>query len=102
MNTRPIRNRKVFRLESLEVRNAPSSFGVMAHAAVAVHQVHAAAHLSHLSVTQSTDKRETPEVKSATDKRVDAKGIETVSPDKTTSPDTTNNETKRADSTTNQ
>ena len=81
MSTRPIRNRKVLRLESLEVRNAPSHFGVMEHAALALQQVHAAAYVSHVNDSRSTDKYQTPEVKSGTDKSVDPTSSETNSPD---------------------
>ena len=81
MSTRPIRNRKVLRLESLEVRNAPSHFGVMEHAALALQQVHAAAHVSHVNDSRSTDKYQTPEVKSGTDKSVDPTSSESNSPD---------------------
>ena len=89
MSTRQIRNRKVLRLECLEVRNAPSNFGVIGHAALTLHQVHAAVHVSqvhaaghvsHVNDSRSTDKHHTPEVKSGTDKSVDPTGSETNSP----------------------
>jgi hypothetical protein len=48
MASRPTRNRRDFRLESLEVRDAPAHFGGMAHAAVAL-KVHAPAHVGHIS-----------------------------------------------------
>jgi len=81
MSTRLIRNRKVLRLESLEVRNAPSHFGVTGQAALALQQVHAAAHVSHFNDSRSTDKDQTPEVKSGTDKSGDPTSSETNSPD---------------------
>ena len=90
MSTRQIRNRKVLRLECLEVRNAPSNFGVIGHAALTLHQVHAAAHVSqvhaaaHVSQVNdspSSDKYHTPEEKTAIDKSVDPTSSETNSPD---------------------
>ena len=90
MSTRQIRNRKVLRLECLEVRNAPSHFGVIGHAALALHQVHAAAHVSqvhaaaHVSQVNdspSSDKYQAPEEKTATDKSVDPTNSETNSND---------------------
>lgn len=71
MSTRQIRNRKVLRLECLEVRNAPSNFGVIGHAALTLHQVHAAAHVSQVNDSPSSDKYHTPEEKTAIDKSVD-------------------------------
>jgi hypothetical protein len=56
MNPRTTRSRRSFRLESLEVRNAPSHFGGLAHAALAVHRVHAAAHVRHFSDSVAHDK----------------------------------------------
>ncbi len=106
MSTRPIHNRRVFRLESLEVRSAPSHFGVVGHAALALHQVHAAASVSHLNVPRSTEKGQTPEVKSGTDKGIDPKGSDTTSKDTTsidktsidkTSIDKTNIDTRSTD-----
>ena len=98
MSTRPIRNRKVLRLESLKVRNAPSHFGVRAcrtgtapgqrcgaresrQRCAHVSHVNAAAHVSHVNDSRSTDKYQTPEVKSGTDKSVDPTSSETNSPD---------------------
>jgi hypothetical protein len=57
MNSRTNRSRRSFRLESLEIRNAPSHFGGLAHAAIAVHKAHiAAAHVRTFSDTSSHDK----------------------------------------------
>jgi hypothetical protein len=56
MNWRATRSRRSFHLESLEVRNAPSHFGGLAHAALAVHQVHAAAHVRHFSDSVAHDR----------------------------------------------
>ena len=53
---RTTRNRWSFRLESLEIRNAPSHFGALAHAAIAVHTVHAAAHVRSFSDSSAHDK----------------------------------------------
>jgi hypothetical protein len=80
MNTRQ-RNRKVFRLESLEVRNAPSHFGVVGQAAVALHKLHAPAQVSHFNDSRSTDKHETREKSSGADKSRDSSGIEKNSND---------------------
>jgi hypothetical protein len=79
MNSRQIRNRRVFRFESLEVRNAPSHFGALAHAAVALHKAPAAAHVRHFNDPQSTDKSPSQE-KTGVDLSKD-KGVETSSPD---------------------
>ena len=89
MSTRPIRNRKVLRLESLEVRNAPSHFGVRAcrtgtapgQRCGARESRQRCAHVSHVNDSRSTDKYQTPEVKSGTDKSVDPTSSETNSPD---------------------
>ena len=79
MKSRSIRNRKTFQLESLEIRNAPSHFGAIAHAAVALHHAHAAAHVRHFNDPQSTDKNQSQE-SSTVDKSQD-NGIETTSND---------------------
>jgi hypothetical protein len=81
MDTRPIRGRKVIRLESLEVRSAPSHFGVMGHAAVALHKVHAAAQVRHFNDSRSTDKNEAREKNSGADRSQDHSGTETNSND---------------------
>jgi hypothetical protein len=56
MSTRTNRSRRTFRLESLEIRNAPSHFGGLARAAMAIHKVHAPAQVRHFSDTQAHDK----------------------------------------------
>jgi hypothetical protein len=81
MNSRPIRNRRIFRLEALEVRNAPSHLGLMGHAAVAMHKLHAAAHVRHFTDSRSTDKHETQEKNSGADRSQDQIGSETSSVD---------------------
>jgi hypothetical protein len=81
MNPRSIRNRRIIRLESLEIRNAPSHFGLMGHAAVAVHKLHAAAHVRRFTDSPSTDKHETQEKNSETDRGQDHNGSETSSVD---------------------
>ena len=58
MNPRRIRNRTAFGFESLEIRNAPSHFGVLAHAAAALHAVHAAAHVRHITDSEVNHKKE--------------------------------------------
>jgi hypothetical protein len=89
MNSRQNRNRRVFRFESLEVRNAPSHFGALAHAAVALHRAQAAAHVRHFNDPQSTDKNPSQE-KTGVDLSND-KGVET------SSPDPSSNDTNRID-----
>ncbi len=79
MNSRSIRSRRAFRLESLEVRNAPSHFSGLAHAAMAVHSVHASAHVRHFSDSQASDKTH-PLDKSGVEKSPDT-GVETSSND---------------------
>ena len=49
MTSRTTRNRRTFRLESLEIRNAPSHIGGLAHVAMAVHKAHVAAHVRRFS-----------------------------------------------------
>jgi hypothetical protein len=56
MNTRTSRSRRSFLLESLEVRNAPSHFGGLAHAALAIHKAHVPAQVRHFNDTQAHDK----------------------------------------------
>ncbi len=47
MKFRSMHNRRSFCLESLEIRNAPSHFGGLAPAAVAVHAATTMAHVRH-------------------------------------------------------
>ena len=56
MNSRTTRNCRSFHLESLEIRNAPSHVGGLAHAAMAVHKVHAPAHVRHFSDSVAHDR----------------------------------------------
>jgi hypothetical protein len=67
MNPRRARTRRNFALESLELRSAPSHFGVMAHAVVALHHAHAAAHVRHLSDSEVNHKKEQSETNSSSD-----------------------------------
>ena len=90
MNPRSIRNRRIIRLESLEIRNAPSHFGLMGHAAVAVHKLHAAAHVRRFTDSPSTDKHETQESNSGADRSQDRIGAETSSPDRNSNDPTSN------------
>jgi hypothetical protein len=69
----------MFQLESLEIRNAPSHFGAIAHAAVALHHAHAPAHVRHFNDPQSTDKGRSQENMSADMSRDN--GVETTSND---------------------
>lgn len=57
MNARSHRNRRVFRIESLEIRNAPSHIGGLAHVAAALHKVHGAAHVRTFHDTTSVDRK---------------------------------------------
>jgi hypothetical protein len=81
MNTRQARSRKVFRLESLEVRNAPSHFGVAGHVALALHAHHAAAEVSRFHDSRSTDRTESREKNSGADRSNDSSGLEKNSTD---------------------
>jgi hypothetical protein len=73
MKSRQIRHRRAFQFESLEIRNAPSHFGAVAHAAIALHAVHAAAHVRHLHNTSATERN------SSIDKSQDGSTTETNS-----------------------
>ena len=81
MRNRSIHSRKAFQLESLETRNAPSHFGGLAHAAVAIHRAHAhaPAQVRHFSDPQSTDKNGQQETSSVDQSR--DHGVETTSHD---------------------
>ena len=85
MNSRSTRNRKSFQFDSLEIRNAPSHFGAVAHAAVALHHTHAAAHVRHLNDPQSADKSQAKETTSADTSQDN--GVETTSSKDPSSPD---------------
>ncbi len=80
MTTRTTRSRRFFRLESLETRNAPSHFGGLAHAAMAVHKVHVAAQVRHFSDSQAHDKVSSQDKSSGIEKSPD-QGVETNSND---------------------
>jgi hypothetical protein len=56
MRPRTVRNRRAFRIESLEIRNAPSHVGALGHMVLAGHKVHAPAQVRHFSDSQATDK----------------------------------------------
>ena len=71
MISRNIRSRRQFRLESLEVRNAPSHVGGLAHLASAVHGLHAAAHVKHYSDTTSADRAHKADRKAGVEKSHD-------------------------------
>ena len=72
MKSRRFRNRSAIGLESLEIRNAPSHFGVVAHAAAALHAVHATAHVRHLTDTEVNHKQEVKESVTAVDSSQDS------------------------------
>jgi hypothetical protein len=72
MKPRRTRNRTAFGFESLEIRNAPSHFGVVAQAAAVVHHVHAAAHVKHLTDSEVNHKKELTETVSSADTSKDA------------------------------
>jgi hypothetical protein len=62
MSSRPSRRRNVFQFESLEIRNAPSHFGAVAHlAAAAVHHVHHVAAVHRFHDSQAADKSQKAE-----------------------------------------
>jgi hypothetical protein len=85
MKPRHFRNRRAFRLESLEIRNAPSNVGGLAHVALAMHHVHAAAHVRHFSDSQARDKVNSvdrgPGVEQSPDKGVETKSSDPRSTD---------------------
>lgn len=76
MNPRKSQNRRAFRLESLEVRNAPSHIGALAHVALAMH--HAAAHVRHFTDSSSHDKVNSVDRSRGIEKSPDT-GVETSS-----------------------
>jgi hypothetical protein len=80
MKPRHFRNRRAFGVESLEIRNAPSQVGALAHMALAMHDVHAAAHLRHFSDSQTRDKVNSVDRGSGVEQSPD-KGVETSSSD---------------------
>jgi len=71
MNPRRIRNRTAFGFESLEIRNAPSHFGVLVHAAAALHAAHAAAHVRNITDSEVSHKKELKETSSSVDSSQD-------------------------------
>jgi hypothetical protein len=81
MNKRQIRKWSVSQLESLEGRNAPSHLGGLGHVAVALHRLHAAAQVSHVHDSRTTDRIEAQEKNSGADMSQDRSGTETNSND---------------------
>jgi hypothetical protein len=89
MSSRVTPSRRTFRLESLEIRNAPSQIGGLAHVALA-HKVHAAPHVRHFndsvahdkvsSVDKSSGVERTPDTSVETNSN-DPSGIDTSSKD---------------------
>jgi hypothetical protein len=71
MTSRRSRNRRVFNFDSLEMREAPTSLGVMSHAALVLHHNLAAAHVRHLSDSEVNHKKETREASSSVDSSQD-------------------------------
>ncbi len=57
MNARIRRSRRAFRIESLEIRNAPSHIGGLGHVAAALHKVHGPAHVRTFHDTTSVDRK---------------------------------------------
>jgi hypothetical protein len=96
MSTRTIRSRRSFRLESLEVRNAPSHFGGLAHAAMAIHKVHVPAQVRHYNDTQAHDKVSSLDKCSGVERSPDT-NVETNSNDPNGN-DTSPNDRSRVDS----
>src|SRR6516165_7689712 len=72
MTSRRNRKRTAFGFESLEIRNAPSHFGIVAHAAAAIHPVQAAAHVRHLTDSEANHKKEATEASSSVDSSQDS------------------------------
>ncbi len=80
MTSRTTRNRRTFRLESLEIRNAPSHIGGLAHVAMAVHKAHVAAHVRRFSDSVAHDKVSSVDKSSGTERSPDS-NVETNSND---------------------
>jgi hypothetical protein len=59
-------------LESLEIRNAPSHFGITAHMAALVHPVHAAAQVRHVADSEVNHKKELTEASLSIDSSRDS------------------------------
>jgi hypothetical protein len=81
MYPRRNRNRRTFGFESLEIRNAPSHFGIMAHAAATLHPVHVAAHVKHVADSEGSHKQELTEKNSSVDSSQDT-SKDSPSPDR--------------------
>jgi hypothetical protein len=82
MRNRSSHNRQAFQWESLEIRNAPSHFGGLPHAAVALHHAHTntPAQVRHLNDPQSTDQNHQQETPTGVDQSRDH-GVDTASKD---------------------
>ena len=72
MKSRRPRNRTPIGLESLEFRNAPSHFGVVAHAAAALHAAHATAHVRHIADSEVSHRKELTETSTSVDSSQDS------------------------------
>jgi hypothetical protein len=79
MSSRTTRSRRTFSLESLEIRNAPSHIGGLAHAALAL-KVHAAAHVRHFSDSARHDRFSSIDKSSGVERTSDT-NVETSSND---------------------
>jgi hypothetical protein len=71
MTRRHIRNRRSFGLESLEIRNAPSHFGMAAQVAAVAHSVRPVAHVRHISDSEVNHQKELTEKSSSVDSSQD-------------------------------
>jgi hypothetical protein len=85
MNARRNRNHRTFGLESLEIRNAPSHFGIVAHAAATIHPVHVAAQVKHITDLEVNHKKELTETGSSADSSRDSKDSPSTDPSSTDS-----------------
>jgi hypothetical protein len=92
MNRRPTRSRVSFALESLEIRNAPSHFGVVAHVAAVHHVVHAAAQVRHVTDSEVNRQKEVKEASSSVDSSQD--GVNDPSNGSSTSTDLSSTDPK--------
>ncbi len=70
MTRQRTRNRAAFGLESLEIRNAPSHFGVAAHVA-AIHAIHTTAHVRHITDSEVNRQKELKESGTSVDSSQD-------------------------------
>jgi hypothetical protein len=80
MTSRRNRKSRTFGIESLEFRNAPSHFGIAAHAAAMLRPVHVAAQVKHFTDSEANHKKELTEKSSSVDSSQDSKDSRSTDP----------------------